>query len=59
MFCCSPLPSCSPFPALPFPLPFNLPLLEEGQDDKREDGQQREESGVVEESQNKHMSEWR
>ena len=27
---------------------------EEGQDDKREDGQQREESGVVEESQNKH-----
>ena len=29
---------------------------EEGQDDKREDGQQREESGVVEESQNKHMS---
>ena len=28
---------------------------EEGQDDKREDGQQREESGVVEESQNKHM----
>ena len=32
---------------------------EEGQDDKREDGQQREESGVVEESQNKHMSAWR
>ena len=31
---------------------------EEGQDDKREDGQQREESGVVEESQNKHMSAW-
>ena len=29
---------------------------EEGQDDKREDGEQREESGVVEESQNKHMS---
>ena len=28
---------------------------EEGQDDKREDGQQREESVVVEESQNKHM----
>ena len=28
---------------------------EEGQDDKREDGQQREESGVVEESQIKHM----
>ena len=28
---------------------------EEGQDDKREDGEQREESGVVEESQNKHM----
>ena len=28
---------------------------EEGQDDKREDGVQREESGVVEESQNKHM----
>ena len=28
---------------------------EEGQDDKREDGQQRDESGVVEESQNKHM----
>ena len=26
---------------------------EEGQDDKREDGQQREENGVVEESQNK------
>ena len=32
---------------------------QEGQDDKREDGQQREESGVVEESQNKHMSAWR
>ena len=32
---------------------------EEGQDDKGEDGQQREESGVVEESQNKHMSAWR
>ena len=32
---------------------------EEGQDDKREDGEQREESGVVEESQNKHMSAWR
>ena len=32
---------------------------EEGQDDKRSDGQQREESGVVEESQNKHMSAWR
>ena len=28
---------------------------EEGQDDKKEDGEQREESGVVEESQNKHM----
>ena len=28
---------------------------EEGQDDKREDGQQREESGAVEESQIKHM----
>ena len=28
---------------------------EEGQDDKREGGEQREESGVVEESQNKHM----
>ena len=28
---------------------------EEGQDDKREDGEQREESGLVEESQNKHM----
>ena len=28
---------------------------EEGQDDKRKDGEQREESGVVEESQNKHM----
>ena len=28
---------------------------EEGQDDKREEGQQREESGVVEESQNEHM----
>ena len=28
---------------------------EEGQDDKREDGEQREESGVVEESHNKHM----
>ena len=28
---------------------------EEGQDEKREDGQQTEESGVVEESQNKHM----
>ena len=32
---------------------------EEGQDDKREDGQQRAESGEVEESQNKHMSGWR
>ena len=32
---------------------------EEGQDDKREDGQRREESGLVEESQNKHMSAWR
>ena len=32
---------------------------EEGQDDKREDGQQREENGVVEESQNNHMSVWR
>ena len=32
---------------------------EEGQDDKREDGEQIEESGVVEESQNKHMSAWR
>ena len=32
---------------------------EEGQDDRREDGQRREESGVVEESQNKHMSAWR
>ena len=29
---------------------------EEGQDDKRENGQQRGRSGVVEESQNKHMS---
>ena len=29
---------------------------EEGQDDKREDGEQREESGVVEESQKKHRS---
>ena len=29
---------------------------EEEHVDKREDGQQREESGVVEESQNKHMS---
>ena len=29
---------------------------EERQDGKREDGEQREESGVVEESQNKHMS---
>ena len=29
---------------------------EERQDDKREDGQQREESGEVAESQNKHMS---
>ena len=28
---------------------------EEGQHDKREDGEQREESGVVEENQNKHM----
>ena len=28
---------------------------EEGQDDKREDGEQRQESGVVEESQNKHI----
>ena len=28
---------------------------EEGQDDKREDGEQREENGVVEDSQNKHM----
>ena len=28
-------------------------------DDKREDGQRREESGVVEENQNKHMSAWR
>ena len=28
---------------------------EEGQDDKREDGQQREDSGAVEESQNTHM----
>ena len=27
----------------------------ERQDDKREDGEQREDSGVVEESQNKHM----
>ena len=27
----------------------------EGQDDKREDGERREGSGVVEESQNKHM----
>ena len=32
---------------------------EEGQDDEREDDQQREESGEVEESQNKHMSAWR
>ena len=31
---------------------------EEGQDDDREDGQQREESGVIEASQNKHMSTW-
>ena len=29
--------------------------LEEGQDDKREDGEQREESGKVEESPKKHM----
>ena len=29
---------------------------EKGQDDKREDSEQSEESGVVEESQNKHMS---
>ena len=29
---------------------------EEGQDDTREDGEHREESGEVEESQNKHMS---
>ena len=29
---------------------------EERHDDKREDGQQREKSGVVEEDQNKHMS---
>ena len=28
---------------------------EEGQDDKREDGEQRQESGVAEESQNKHI----
>ena len=28
---------------------------EQGQDDKREDGEQREESGAVEESQNQHM----
>ena len=28
---------------------------EERQDDRREDGEQREESGVVEEGQNKHM----
>ena len=28
---------------------------EEGQDDKREDGEQRQESGVGEESQNKHI----
>ena len=32
---------------------------EEGQDDKREDGQRIKESGVVEESQNKHVSAWR
>ena len=32
---------------------------EEGQGDKREDGQQREESGAVEENQNEHMSAWR
>ena len=32
---------------------------EEGQDDKREEGQRREESGVVEENQNQHMSAWR
>ena len=32
---------------------------EEGQDDKSEDGQQRDESAVIEESQNKHMSAWR
>ena len=31
----------------------------EGQDDKREDGEEGKESGVVEESQNKHMSAWR
>ena len=30
----------------------------EGQDDKREDGQQREENGVVGESQNKHTRAW-
>ena len=29
---------------------------EEGQDDKRANGEQREENGVVEESQNRHMS---
>ena len=29
---------------------------EEGQDDEREDGERREESGVVEESQNQHMT---
>ena len=31
---------------------------EEGHDDRREDGKQRKESGVVEESQNKHMGAW-
>ena len=31
---------------------------EEGQDEKREKSEQREESGVVEESQNKHKSAW-
>ena len=32
---------------------------EERQDDKREDGQQREESGEVEENQTHNMSAWR
>ena len=32
---------------------------EEGQDDKREEMVSREESGVVEKSQNKHISAWR
>ena len=32
---------------------------EQGQDEKREDGQQKEENGAAEERQNKHMSAWR